>query len=246
MTHTLTHRSRDARRALERAQRRADPLAREPRSEADGPSPALAWPMLLLFVSGTASLVYQVLWVKQLSLVVGVDVHAVTTGVSAFFAGLALGSCLFGRLADRLARPLLLYAWLEGGVLLSAVAATFALARAAAPFVWLQQHLGLLAWVLPFALVGLPAVLIGGTLPALMRASGASAGRLGRTGARLYAANTAGAVAGTLAAAFVLIPSFGVQGSALAAAVLNGVAALIAVFVARMIYRDAGASAPSN
>lgn len=52
---------------------------------------------LLLFGSGVAGLIYQVLWVKQLSLVVGIEVYAVTTGISAFFAGLALGSFLFGR-----------------------------------------------------------------------------------------------------------------------------------------------------
>jgi hypothetical protein len=89
-------------------------------------------PALLLLASGAAALVYQVLWIKQLSLVVGVDVYAVTTGVSAFFAGLALGGALFGRWADRLAQPLLLYALLELGVAVLGIAATLALARAAA------------------------------------------------------------------------------------------------------------------
>lgn len=42
---------------------------------------------MLLFVSGAAGLIYQVLWIKQLSLVVGVEVHAVTIAVSAFFGG---------------------------------------------------------------------------------------------------------------------------------------------------------------
>lgn len=67
---------------------------------------AMWMPALLLFASGGAALVFQVLWVKQLSLVVGVEVYAVTTAISAFFAGLALGGLAFGRLADRLARPL--------------------------------------------------------------------------------------------------------------------------------------------
>ncbi|WP_454871918.1 fused MFS/spermidine synthase [Paraburkholderia xenovorans] len=187
--------------------------------------------MLLLFASGAASLIYQVLWIKQLALVVGVDVQAVTTGVSAFFAGLALGGWLLGRLADRLSRPLLLYAALEGGAMVLAVAGTIALAHAAAPFAWLQDRTGPLAWVLPFALVGLPAVLMGGTLPVLMRALGPRATRLGRAGARLYAANTGGAIAGTLAAAFILIPLLGVQGSAFAAAGLNALAALSALLI---------------
>ena len=58
----------------------------------------------MLFASGAAALVYQVLWVKQLSLVVGIEVYAVTTAVAAFCAGLALGGVLFGRRVDRTAR----------------------------------------------------------------------------------------------------------------------------------------------
>ena len=136
----------------------------------------LAIPALLLFASGTAALVYQVLWIKQLSLVVGVDVYAVTTGVSAFFAGLALGGALFGRWADRLARPFLLYSVLELGVAVLGVAATLALARAAQPFVALEEVAGPLAWVLLSALVAVPAVLMGGTLPVLVRSRAPQAG----------------------------------------------------------------------
>jgi MFS family permease len=73
-------------------------------------------PAGLLFVSGAAALVYQTLWVKQLGLVVGVDVYAVTVAVSAFFAGLAVGGAVVGRWADRVRRPLGLYAALELGV----------------------------------------------------------------------------------------------------------------------------------
>ncbi|WP_408431732.1 fused MFS/spermidine synthase [Paraburkholderia fungorum] len=190
--------------------------------------------MLLLFASGGASLIYQVLWIKQLALVVGVEVQAVTTGVSAFFAGLAIGGWVFGRLADRLARPLRLYALLEAGVLVLALASTWMLPHAAAPFASLQDRIGPLAWALPFGLVGLPAVLMGGTLPVLMRALCPAAIHMGRAGARLYAANTAGAIAGTLAASFVLIPWLGVFGSACAAAVLNAGAALVAGLLGRM------------
>lgn len=182
-------------------------------------------PAMLLFVSGGAALVYQVLWVKQLSLVVGVDVYAVTTGISAFFAGLALGSLMFGRWADRLQRPVLLYAGLESVVALLGVAATLGLAHSAGLFARLEDSLGMLAWLLPFALVGLPAFLMGGTLPVLVRALTPINGQLGEAGGRLYAANTAGAIVGTLLAAFVLLPQLGVTGSALAAASLNLLAA---------------------
>ena len=183
-------------------------------------------PALLLFISGAAALIYQVIWIKQLSLVIGVEVYAITTGISAFFAGLALGGLLFGRFADRLGKPLLLYAGLEIGVALLGVGATLGLSMAAAPFAWLDRQIGLLAWFLPLLLVGLPALLMGGTLPVLMRALAADPQHLGQAGGRLYAANTAGAIVGTLLTAFVLIATLGVRGSAIAAAVLNLVAAL--------------------
>lgn len=190
-------------------------------------------PALLLFISGMAALVYQVLWIKQLSLVVGVEVYAITTGISAFFAGLALGGLLFGRWADRLSRPLLLYALLEILVAVLGVGATVALSMAASPFAWLEQHIGLLAWVLPFVLVGIPALLMGGTLPVLVRSLDIDPKALSQAGGRLYAANTAGAIAGTLLTAFVLIATFGVRGSALVAAMLNLVAAVGALLYVR-------------
>ncbi|PMW97482.1 spermidine synthase [Pseudomonas sp. FW215-R2] len=185
-------------------------------------APALLIPALLLCISGAAALVYQVLWIKQLSLLVGVEVYAITTGISAFFAGLAIGGWLFGRWADRLAQPVLLYAGLEVLVAVLGVGATFAMSVAASPFAWLQDHVGLLAWVLPFMLVGVPAVLMGGTLPVLVRSLGSAPGK---GGGQLYAANTLGAIVGTLLAAFVLIATLGVRGSALAAAMLNLLAA---------------------
>jgi spermidine synthase len=197
---------------------------------------------MLLFVSGGAALIYQVLWVKQLTLVVGIEVQAVTIAISAFFAGLALGGWFFGKLADTHARPLLLYAWLEIAALALGIGATHALAHSAALFVTMQTHAGPFAWALPFALVGVPAIAMGGTLPVLMRALGPARTRLGGAGGRLYAANTAGAIAGALLPAFVLIPTFGVQGSAYAAAALNALAAIGAC----LLLRGSNTSAPAS
>lgn len=214
------------------------------RAAAQSGQDPLAWqdaalvPALLLFASGTAGLIFQVLWIKQLALVVGVEVHAVTTAVSAFFGGLALGGWIFGRIADRHGHPLRLYAWLEIAVLVLGVGATLALARAAAPFAWLESRAGLLAWALPFVLVILPAAAMGGTLPVLMRVLGSRPGRVGTHGGRLYAANTAGAIAGTLLAGFVLVPALGILGSAIVAGALNGVAALGAWLLARRAMRE--------
>jgi spermidine synthase len=190
---------------------------------------------ILLFLSGVAALVYQILWVKQVSLVVGVDVYAVTTAVSAFFAGLAIGGGVFGRRADRSARPLRLFAVLEAGTGVLALAATLVLARAGPSFVYLESTAVPLAWTLLFVTVGLPAMLIGGTLPALARAIAPAREVIGRASGNLYAANTAGAIVGALAATFLLVPALGIRGSATAAAALNFLAAALALSADRLM-----------
>jgi hypothetical protein len=199
----------------------------------------------LLFFSGLAALVYQLLWIRQLGLVVGVDVYAVTTAVSAFFAGLAVGGWLLGLAADTTPRPLRLYAWLEVGVALLSVLATWMLAHAAPWFVALQASIGPAAWMLPFVLVGAPALLMGGTLPVLLRSCRPSAGAIGTAGGRLYAANTAGAIAGALLAPFALIPALGLLGSALAAALVNLLLAAAAFVMGRHVEPLALAQEPA-
>ncbi|MBB5326555.1 fused MFS/spermidine synthase [Tunturiibacter gelidoferens] len=184
---------------------------------------------LLLFFSGTAALIYQVLWIRQLSLVVGVEVYSITVAVSAFFAGLAVGGVLLGRMADPWKRPLLLYALLEVGVAVAGFVVTVALAHTAGPFVAIESHAGILAWALPFLLVGTPAFLMGGTLPVAVRSLAAGTSRVARVGGWLYAANTAGGIAGALLSSFVLLPWLGVRGSALTAALFNLVAAGVAL-----------------
>lgn len=188
---------------------------------------------LLLFCSGAAALVYQVLWIKQLSLVVGAEVYSVTIAVSAFFAGLGCGNAVFGRLADRLARPFRTYALLEACVGTFGIGSTVALAHAASPFAALELKIGPLAWLLPFVLVALPAFFMGGTLPVAIRAWEPAEARIARRGGNAYAINTAGGIAGALLSTFALLPIFGVRGSAYAAAALNLMAALMALLLDR-------------
>ncbi|MGF1494239.1 MAG: fused MFS/spermidine synthase [Microcoleaceae cyanobacterium] len=186
-------------------------------------------PIAILFCSGISALIYQTLWVKQLALVVGVDVYAVTTGVSAFFAGLAIGSVVMGRWADRMEQPLYLYGLLELGVAITGLGTTYLLFQVAELFVRLQDRVGILAWLLPFLLVGIPAILMGGTFVVLLRGIQPLASTLGKTAGTLYAANTAGAILGTLITPFLLIPNLGIQGSGRVAAAVNLLLAVTAL-----------------
>lgn len=217
-------RPRQVRASPAAGRRTHDPLAGSPAAAV----PGIALPAFLLFLSGVAALICQVLWIKQLSLVVGVDIYAVTTGVSAFFGGLAIGGFIFGRMADGVARPLRLYAVLEGVVAVLVVMTTLGLAYIASLFARLEQASPLLAWVPVVLLVGLPAIFMGGTLPALTRFAARNSSKVGAAGGELYAANTAGAIIGALLASFVIIPAVGVRGSAFVAAILCLIAVLIA------------------
>ena len=104
-------------------------------------------PAVLLVVSGMAALIFQILWIKQLSLIVGVEVHAIALAVSAFFFGLAVGSAWLGRVADRSANPLRLYAGIELGVALLALGVTWALSHGAAQFARAEQAWSWAAWL---------------------------------------------------------------------------------------------------
>ena len=77
---------------------------------------------LLFFFSGTSALIYQVLWLRLLGLVFGVTVYAASTVWAVFMAGLALGSMVGGRAADRVKRPLVWLGVAEALIGLTALA----------------------------------------------------------------------------------------------------------------------------
>ena len=77
---------------------------------------------LLFFLSGTAALVLETVFLRQMTWVAGSAVTATSLVLAAFMAGLAVGAALLGRLADRVRRPLALYGALEVGVGVSSAA----------------------------------------------------------------------------------------------------------------------------
>jgi spermidine synthase len=189
------------------------------------------------FLSGAAGLVYQVVWSRLLTEVFGISAHAVTAVLATYLGGLALGSWLLGRYADRYDPPLRLYGLLEIGIGATALAGAW-LVRALDPVhTWAASRLepdsiALLGFrvVLASAVVLPPTILMGATLPAMARACVVRVGKLGRELGLLYALNTAGAVAGSVAAGFALIRAIGLHPTlwlAVAVNVLVGAAALL-------------------
>jgi spermidine synthase len=181
--------------------------------------------------------VYQLVWVRQLLLVVGTTTGAVSTVLSVFMAGLGIGAWRFGAVADRSRSPLKLYGYLELGIGLYALLLPALLEAATSPYVSLARALGghagalaLLRVALGFLLLLVPTILMGGTLPVLVRFVSGDPQRFGANLGTLYGANLLGGIAGSLAAGFVLVRELGVHGATMTAVLGNlgiGVAALI-------------------
>lgn len=181
---------------------------------------------LLFFASGVCGLTYQVLWLRLLALVFGVTVHAASTVLASFMAGLALGAVLAERLARR-GQPLRVFALLEAGIAASALSTPALLALASQLYRPLSDlapdSLALLTvarFVCSSAVLLVPTVLMGATLPVLSHAPIVRAASASRLGA-LYAVNTAGALTGALVTGYVLIGGVGIQRTFYLAATLN-------------------------
>jgi spermidine synthase len=158
---------------------------------------------LLFFASGVCGLTYQVLWLRLLALVFGVTVHAASTVLASFMAGLALGAVLAERVARR-GHPLRVFAALEAGIAVSALATPVLLTLASQLYRPISDaapdSLALLTvarFVCSSAVLLVPTVLMGATLPVLSHAPIVRAASASRLGA-LYAVNTAGALIGSL------------------------------------------------
>lgn len=193
-----------------------------------------------LFSSGACALIYQVVWTREFRLIFGASTTASAAVLAIFIGGLGLGGLVLGGKADRHAKPLMLYANLEAAIAIAAALTPLLLGLAQKIYLGIggattlgEMGATALRLVLSVAVLGVPTFLMGGTLPAAVRAAQADddAGR--RHAAFLYGANTMGAVAGSVLATFVAMEVFGAKLSLWIACALNLLVAMIARMVAR-------------
>ena len=158
----------------------------------------------------------------------GNTVFSITTVLCAFMGGLALGSFLGGKIIDGRKDPLKIYAFLEGAIglyalfLPSIIKATELLYR----LIYQNYHTSFYLFsLIRFLFCGIillvPTTLMGATLPVLTKFFVRASDQIGLTVGRLYAVNTFGAVLGSFAAGFLLIPLLGVNKTIILAAAIN-------------------------
>jgi spermidine synthase len=190
----------------------------------------------IVAASGFAGLGYEIVWTRQLALVLGTEMMAVLGAIAGFFGGLALGAFVLDGPIRRAKSAKKVYAALEIVIGLWGLICVWLLpfaGRTLAPLLGTEPAPALL-WATSFALpmlILLPATAaMGGTLTALERMVGEARGDP-RVSAGVYGANTAGAVAGTLISAFFLLPGFGLSGTLICLAVINASAAVAALML---------------
>ena len=194
--------------------------------------------IICFFFSGIAGLIYEICWIRKASLIFGSTTFALSTILAVFFAGLAIGSYLFGRLSKKQHNPLRWYALLELMLAIIALASLYLFDTVSYLYsIWFYDPdagnlVSIVARIMLVSLVLLPpTILMGGTLPLLCRYLIVDekniAGRIGL----LYGINTLGAVIGCAVTGFWLLPEIGVKKSVLLAVALNFFIAIIAGYL---------------
>ena len=197
-------------------------------------------------LSGFAALLYQTVWMRQFSVVFGTSEMAVATVLSSYMAGLALGAVLVGRFVHKVRNPVLVYGFLEGLIALSAlavpyllkvVAGTYALALGGQEFLADASGVGQAFFYLlvAFLVILVPTASMGATLPLLTKYVIRTREQIGPRVGVLYAINTLGAIAGTLVAAFYLLPALGLMGTLWCGVVISFLIFLVASTLAKKI-----------
>jgi spermidine synthase len=197
--------------------------------------------LMVLFLSGTSALINQLVWIRKFGLVFGVDVYTMGTVLSAFMGGLALGSLIFGRLADKMRNPLRLFIMLELGIGLFAV--LFPLTFNGLIYLYTSaigitgiagQGEQFIKFAFSFIYLLIPTTLMGGTLPVILKFFVKELRNLGWNISRIYAVNNLGAVIGCGLAGFVIIRYFGLTAALIIGASLNLINAAVVYRISKL------------
>lgn len=196
------------------------------------------WVLIFFFISGATGLVYEVVWTRLLTRVMGNTHYSIATVLTIFMAGLALGSYLGGRWIDRRKNPLFFYAVLEAAIGLYCLLVPSLIESASPLFEWVYQtqtesysKASLYRFFICGVILLIPTSLMGATLPVLSKYVSNNRMFVGRDVGTLYSLNTFGAVFGALSSAFIFMRVWGVLATIWFAAALNiGIAVTIYLF----------------
>lgn len=207
----------------------------------------------MFLFSGISGLIYETIWLRMLSRILGNTVYATSVILAAFMAGLAIGSFVLGKISGPAKNSLKLYAFLEMGVALSAAAlvpvfshltpvyrSIYALASGERLVLTLCQSLIMMVLLL------VPTCLMGGTLPVLSAFIKHNHRDLeGRIGV-LYGSNTFGAVIGVLGSGMFAIGAWGERETLFVGIAINAAMSVLAFALSRPELPSVNQTAPGD
>ncbi|HIH39247.1 TPA: hypothetical protein HA219_00780 [Candidatus Woesearchaeota archaeon] len=173
-------------------------------------------------ISGFTALIYEVVWSRPLQLIFGSTIYAVSTILTTFFAGFALGSFLFRDYADNVKNPARLFGLIQLGIGFYGLIILWLFKLLPSIYLPLAIPPGIqfIQFTLLFSIIIIPATLFGATWPIINRAY-VRKEELGKNSGRLYAVNSFGSCLGSLAAGFVLMPLLGIKNTSILAVLTN-------------------------
>jgi len=191
---------------------------------------------VVFFFSGFSSLIYEVVWMRRLSLFFGSDVYSAALTLGAFMGGLTLGSLLAARYADHLRKPLVWYGLLEISIGLYALFFPNFLNMFSGEYRRIYQSFFSTApWIynsfrilVASVTLLIPTTMMGSTLPLVVKRFAQQRG-IGKYSGFFYSINTFGALAGVLGVGFVLLPNIGIRATTLFACCINVVIGALAL-----------------
>lgn len=200
--------------------------------------------LVCFFLSGFAALLYQTAWTREFAFLFGTSELAVVAVLAAYMAGLAGGAAIASRVVGRLTRPVLAYGVLELGIAVFALLVPFMIRAVQGLYITVAGGLdappetmalstALFHLLGSFVVLFPCTALMGATLPLLARYAVSDDAQVGPRIGVLYAVNTFGAIAGTLVAAFFLLPAIGLRQTVFVGIAGNGLVFLAAAALAR-------------
>ncbi|MCK4546675.1 MAG: fused MFS/spermidine synthase [Candidatus Eisenbacteria sp.] len=205
------------------------------------------------FFSGASSLAYEIIWTRQIAVLLGNTIYVIGMVLAAFMAGLAGGSVLIGRWADQRRDHLRIYGVLEIAVALYCLSLPWIISNLVPLFRVIYHSAGgsgpvleLSRALIALLLLLIPSFMMGGTLPVLAKLVARAPGTYGEDMGTLYAANTLGAVAGCLATGFLFVPAFGVQTTLTAAAAVATIVGILSLVLNRRAQGQFSITAPGT
>ncbi len=200
--------------------------------------------LICFFISGISGLIYEVIWTRLLGLVFGNTTFANSTVLTAYMAGLALGSYLSTKYVDKLKNALKSYAYLEIGIGIYCLLIPLIIKVLGHIYIPVQRvfelsfyPLSLIRFILCFVVLLIPTTLMGATLPIFSRFYVEQGESFGYGVGRVYSVNTFGAFVGTILSGFFMIAYLGISNSISIAVVGNLFAAIVCLIVAFKFYR---------